>query len=335
MESQKNRTYIYLLKAFAIFSVVCAHTAVEPAESLMWINLVVRILSAIGTMGVPIFFIVSGYLYYGNQRGIKDFFGRKCKTIIVPWFFCETIVWLYVVLRKGGITFNAWFKYILGVYHSTYYLTILMILYILFWRIKKYDSILIGSILFSCLCVLGLGYGVPFVLKWNKFTITPYLNIFNWILYFALGMLLKKRQAFEPLAMFAKKILPLSAFLLIADFIIHYYHLLSWTYFSKYALINIALQILVVMGMCYGLCEKKVEKLVTVGKYSYAIYLLHGLGAGGVNWITALTGSSFLILMRPIIVILLVILGVCIVRKICNKFKVLHNIPEVLIGIRG
>lgn len=334
MESQKNRTYIYLLKAFAIFSVVCAHTAVEPKESSMWIDLAVRILSAIGTMGVPIFFIVSGYLYYGNQRGIKDFFCRKCKTIIVPWFFCETIVWFYVVLRKGGITFNAWLKYVLGVYHSTYYLTVLMILYILFWRIKKYECVLIGSILLSSLCVLGLGYGVPFVLEWNKLTITSYLNIFNWILYFALGMLLKKKEFLEALAIFAKKILPLSTFLLIVDFGIHCFYRLSWTYFSRYALLNIMLQILVVMGICYGLCEKRVEKLVVAGKYSYAIYLLHGLGAGGVNWITGLTGSGLFILVRPVIVILLVILGIYIVRKICNKFRILRNIPEVLIGIR-
>lgn len=333
-ENQRNSQFLYLLKAFAIFSVVCAHTAVEPENSSTGIHLVVRMLSAIGTMGVPLFFIISGYLYYDNQRGIKDFVLRKCRTIIIPWIFCETIVWLYVVLRKGGITFFAWSKFILGVYHSTYYLTVLMMLYILFWRLKRYEAVLIGSVVISGVCIFCLGWNMSFAVKWSEWTINSYLNIFNWIIYFALGMLLNKRKYMSILAEFSKKVLPVSLLLLLIDFAFHYYYVLPWTYFSKYALINISSQILVVMGICCWLRGKRVEALVELGKYSYTIYLLHELGAGGVVWLTAKLGNILLIIVRPIIVILLVLFGIMIIQRLCKKFEKLQNVPKLLIGIR-
>lgn len=334
MRDFQARQYIYLLKAFAIFSVVCAHTAVEPQNGSQVDHVIIYILNSIGTMGVPIFFIISGYLYFGNERTVKDFWRRKCRTVVIPWFFCESIVWLYVVLRKGGITFTAWLKYILGINNTTYYLTVLILFYALFWRLKAYKAVLIGSIILSGISLLGLGWGNSLAAQWNRLTITPYLNIFNWMAYFALGMLLKKKECLEALAVFSKKILPISVPLLVMDLCAHYYYSFPWTYFSKYAILNITLQVLVVMGICYLLSMKRMKNLAVVGEYSYTIYLLHGLGAGGVVWITARIGSNILILARPVIVILLVLFGIWIVKKICERLKFVKDVPKVLIGLR-
>ena len=332
MESQNNRNYLYLLKAFAIFSVVCAHTAVEPENSSKSIHMAVRFLSSIGTAGVPVFFIISGYLFYGNQRGVKEFVERKLKSIVVPWIFCETIVWLYVVLRKNGAGFWEWLKFILGVYHSTYYLTMLVFMYVLFWKIKKYDVFSGICLIVSCSSILSLGWKIPFAVRWNEWTITPYLNVFNWMMYFVAGMCLKKKDGLEATAVLAGKLLPVSIPLLIADFFIHDRCALSWTYFSKYALLNITLQVLVIMGVSYLLCRRNADMLISVGKYSFTIYLLHELSVGIVVWITARSGSSILILQRPFIVIMIMVVAIYFIQIICLHFEKMKGLPGLLTG---
>ena len=205
-----SRQYIYTIKAFAIFSVVCAHTAVEPANSTESLHFAVKVLSAIGTMGVPIFFIVSGYLFQNNQRNMKSFWIRKLKTIICPWLFCETLVWLYVVLRKGGVSVWSWTKFILGINHSTYYLTILIFFFIVFWYLKNNTVVIVLSMCFSCLSIIAYGWDLPLFSKFNDMFVTIYLNPFLWMMYFGLGLLLGKYQLLDRFAEFSWKIFPLA-----------------------------------------------------------------------------------------------------------------------------
>ena len=222
MEKSKTREYIYLLKAFAIFSVVCAHASVEPEQSSTVVYFVIRLMSSIGTAGVPIFFLLSGYLFYDNHYEWKEFIRRKCISILLPWFFCETLVWLYVVLRKGGISFKAWFEFMLGVNHSTYYMTILLCFFVVFWHMKKYVNCLLVCMVLSVISILAYGWKIPYISEWNHLAITVYLNPLLWMIYFILGMLIKRKDYLCRLAEYSKKYLPIYSILLVIDFWVHY-----------------------------------------------------------------------------------------------------------------
>lgn len=133
-----EREYIYILKFFAIFSVVCAHST-SRIENLRGINYIISsVFSSIGSIGVPIFFIISGYLFNKSKKKILPFFKGKIRTIFMPWIICETVVWFYVVIRKGGISLVSWLNFMVGVRHSTYYLTVLIIFYIFISKITTF-----------------------------------------------------------------------------------------------------------------------------------------------------------------------------------------------------
>lgn len=119
---------IWIAKAIAIFCVVCAHSALINEDSGNTNQFVSSILNYIGTMGVPLFFILSGYLFTFNKKSFGLFWRNKVKTLFLPWLFCETLLWLYIVIRKGGIGFRSWCLFLIGYGHTTYYLTILTIL---------------------------------------------------------------------------------------------------------------------------------------------------------------------------------------------------------------
>lgn len=335
MKDFKTREYIYLLKSFAIFSVVCAHAAVVPEHSSAVIYFVVRLMSSIGTVGVPIFFLISGYLFYDNHYRWKEFLKRKCKGIVVPWLFCETLVWLYVVLRKGGISFKAWFGFLLGVNHSTYYMTILAAFFVVFWHLKKYDKLLIICMVLSVLCNVAYGWKIPYISALNEFAVTIYLNPFLWMIYFVLGMLVKKNDYMYRLAEHSKKYLPIYGILLVVDFSIHYVLEIPWLYYSEFAILNIALQILVVMGGCCLLLNRKCRLFRGFGQYSFSIYLLHELVVGGVVWITSKEVLFCMIWARPFITIAIVFVGIKVVETVVKRQKWMRNIPTILIGIRS
>ena len=333
----KESKLLYLLKFFAIFSVICAHIAVpsgDNKEGLVYI--VIRFLSATGTMGVPLFYIISGYLFYGNSKRIDEFWKNKLVTIIMSWMFCETIVWLYVVLRKGGISLGEWIKFILGVYHSTYYLTVLIILFVVYFKLKKYKVFLIASVIISAISLIALGSGCVVWQEINKLTITPYLNPLNWMIYFSIGLIIRKNNCLERLADYAFKGLIITVPALIVSFGIHHVYQIPWLYYSKYALLNIFLQIAVAYGGAEFIARyiKKSTMLEQVGKQSFTIYLLHELVVGAIVYLTGLTNNALIIFLRPFIVVVMVMIGIEILYRINEKCNMRLNIFLKLIGLR-
>jgi len=145
MNNDIERRSIYLIKAYAIITVICAHTSITPKGVSPYIGL---ILSNIGTIGVVIFFVLSGYLFFDNQDKFLKFLVKK-KQIIIPWIFCGVLV--YIVTQFGGsqseeLSIKNMFLYLVGWYSSLYYLSILLVSYLVFFKLKKSNIILIVSI---------------------------------------------------------------------------------------------------------------------------------------------------------------------------------------------
>ncbi len=185
----KKSNTISILKGVAVFSVVCAHCNSIPIDSIPFEQVSSLILRNLGTIGVICFFVVSGYLF--NCRSKKEFFLSRLKSIIMPWLVGATAVYLYIVLRKPPISFYGWFSFFIGNGSYFYYLTILLLLYILFAFIpflKKMWSclVMVAVTVVSTMCFYEKGMIVP----------TAYLDVFNWIGYFAFGVLIRSNQEF-------------------------------------------------------------------------------------------------------------------------------------------
>ena len=189
MATKTDERFFDVLRALAAFCVVCAHSAqVNILSGLPYIFS--EVLNYLGTMGVPVFFLISGFLFAYNKKTLTEFWKGKAKTIVLPWFFCATVVWLYVVLRKGGISFSNWLLFVLGYGHSTYYLTVLMALYLIFWK-RTQTWFLCAMISVSVLSLLLTAWVVE-PLYDGMFAQYNYLNVLNWLGYFAVGLLINK-----------------------------------------------------------------------------------------------------------------------------------------------
>lgn len=192
----KDKGNIYILKAIAIFSVMCAHST-PLMDSNSKINVLSsQILDYLGTFGVPVFFCISGYLFAGNTRAWGDFWKRKMFTLFIPWICCETLLWLYVMLRKGGISIAAWLLFLLEYHHTTYYLTILVVFYVIYWKIRKPCVIWILNIV-SMLSMVQTGWSTGIFYRFNTAVDSYYLNPFNWMLFFGIGLLIHRQKERE------------------------------------------------------------------------------------------------------------------------------------------
>ena len=319
-----ERDYIYIIKALALFSIVSAHVGTVTNNSPIS-HIFSLILSSIGSIGVGVFFLISGYLFSKSSKSFQLFSKSKFMTIIIPWVFCGTLLFLYVALRKGNLDFYNWCITI-TVHSHLYFLSILIFFYIVFWRFKNNSFFLLFNICLSIISIVITGLGwVP---------IYPYINPFNWSLYFILGMLIKKYELLEKIEVFCNKrflYITGSYFVILLIYLIKGVAITYWQYASIIAeLIAMAF----VFGTAsYCLRLKKVNTLIYVGKMSFSIYLLHMALAGIFTNIFNKLNLWYLTILIPIIVIIITIAAIEIARCISRKIKV-NKILDILIGVR-
>jgi len=169
-----------ILKVLSILSVIMAHSR---KVNLGWVSYATEVL---GALGVVIFFIIAGYYFNLNKYGYAIFFKRKIQTIIIPWVFTGSILFLvgneFTVLR--------WLNWLAGNGSYLYYLTILIILYVLFGKIQNRNVLFLLIVLNIC----SLIYTNMFLLPTNTL-ITNYLNPLNWVGFFSIGVLLQKQNS--------------------------------------------------------------------------------------------------------------------------------------------
>lgn len=77
--------WIDILKGFAIFIIVLGH-------SIGYSNNLTGLSKYLSSFYVPLFFFISGYLFKNNKNEtIKDYFKRKFKKILIPYFVFATL----------------------------------------------------------------------------------------------------------------------------------------------------------------------------------------------------------------------------------------------------
>lgn len=329
-----ERKYIYAMKGLAIFCVVCAHATPLSSEAAGSSIFAAQLLDYLGTMGVPVLFMVSGYLFAKNTRSFGQFWRRKLVTIVVPWLFCETILWFYVVLRKGGISITAWLLFILGYQHTTYYLTVLMILYLVFWKINK-DRQITMICAMSIFSIISTGWGIG-INCLNAVAGTFYLNALNWAVFFGAGILLNRKDQWR------RRLLALSKpiYIWLACSLVYFFACQKMEeriyYFGRWAVIQHVFNILLLTGIAMALSKKKMmgDMAGRLGEYSFSVYLLHQFAAGLIIAITNRFPWGG-VMIRPFLIIAVVMLVIRCAEKVIKASNGRLDFGRMLIGIRG
>lgn len=317
---------IYIAKFFAIISVICAHcanvsSAYSPANVFAG-----KLLNSVGSVGVGVFMFLSGYLLYTTKRNFGSFLKSKVLNIGIPWLFCGSAVYLYTTLRKGGLSLAGWIKWLLGVDTYLYFLSVLFLLYLLCYFFRKNTIacvfLLILSVVSNVLTALGqLGF------------ISGYLNPFNFLFFFACGLLCGRGNVLERVFDIAGKL----CFCLAATYLLL---LLTFTwfdvaigYFKIFYIPVEAIAILGILGMTDRIRNCCPGVLTDMGRCSFSVYLLHMPVAGLVANIFDRIDFFSLTLLRPLVVLAITYFAIRLLMWAVNRTPLLKAV-KTLIGVK-
>lgn len=328
MSNNKSRlsesSTMYIMRTIAIVSVLCAHSSFVLSTTI-WSHSVSKILLLLGLIGVPIFFINSGYFFYARKIiNYKEFFQKKFFNIFIPWVFLTSIVYLYIALRKQGLNYKEYIEFIFGIGNYTYFLTVLLIFYFVFLKVKFTNILIIIGVIISISSSLLTTFGyIP--------DIDPYINPFNWLIYFLMGVTIRK---YNLLLRMVKFIHPYRFFLLIALMLLISYILLEDLYpyyWNPFSYLFILLFIVVAFSFLYNNYNFFI-KWIFVGKITLPIYLIHSLFIGSIVYLTNSYSIEFLIPFRPIITLFIVLVVIYLYRHII-KFLRIEKIGLIMMGL--
>lgn len=191
-----SNTFI-VARVFSLISIVSAH--------LYFINApyaVEKVYSSIGSIGVVAFLIMAAYFYNTKKyTSIWHMLGNKFYTVGLPWLFLGSVSYLYNAMLSRSFSVMAYLNWMIGNGSFLYYLTVLFLLFVIFYRTNT--VILLTSIVVSVVSLMLTAAGVwtPVI---EYLHITNYLNIFNWVGIFAMGVLMKRVDE-QKLFLFFKK----------------------------------------------------------------------------------------------------------------------------------
>ncbi|MDF2513615.1 MAG: hypothetical protein K0S04_3481 [Herbinix sp.] len=308
MQAKDVNNTFYVLRFFAILAVVMAHSA----YTLIPNDTVVKLYNSFGRCGVIIFFIISGY-YFRKEKyeNVLQLLKAKLKPIVIPW-----IIWGLAIYCTRFVSTDLYFNlkeiilWLLGFGTYLYFLTIYIFLLCIFQILPNKNGIQVILLICTLINVyLVAGNVGPYsVLKSTNvrseliYQLT-YLNIFNWIGFFTLGLLLRKKNLFESKNLWAfkyKKIINLFIIFLLIYMILNEKGNTYWTYYS----IWIEMSFFVILFQVSKFL-KDVRYIQEIGKVTMPIYLIHFLIEGFI-FNKILTESIIMGFIRPLISVLII-----------------------------
>ena len=296
---------LYTAKAIALLMIVGAHMSFGE----QFVEERFRI--SVCQIGVIIFFLCSGFFYKREDRDTGLFWKKKLKTVLIPWALMATGTFLLslVLSRNLADLPLRYLKWILGIGTHYWYMSVMIVCFFVFKALtlpknqKIRDFLLIGCMLISLISVLlsilsVIGYNSV----WNQYT-----NVFNWIGFFALGVMLRDKNWLDKI-LSLKVAIP--AFLILIAFLV-----LSTledgpieAYINPYSLPIEVFGSICVLETAWLLRQCKV--IIDLGKKSFFVYLIHIQIAGLIN--TRLPDNTVFFILRPFLAV-----GVCyIIAKI-------------------
>lgn len=306
----KNSRALYVIKFFAILSVVFAHCSYDNTL------LAHSISGLLGSLGVPIFLISSG-IFFNHKENAKVFWMKKFKGLIVPWLLFGVLTYLLTVMLGTSFETLNMFRWMIG--HGTwlYFVTILLFYYV-FFRAIRWEGIHYVAI---ALWVLSNVLDV-FEVNIISNVIGQYLNPFSRIGYFSMGVIAKKAGVLEfkmpklwiKLAVSAGTLAIGVATMVVED-------VAFAAYFAKMVFSLCATATLFFWSQSLSECKL----LQNIGKQTYLIYFLHmQLGIGAVNAVVRVLPLPaamdwVLLFVKPVAILALIYIGIVILNAVVTK----------------
>lgn len=306
--TKRESNMLYVMKAFAIFFVVMAHMSFSESYHTAEI-----IRTSVGQAGVVVFFISSGYFHSGKSNDNKVFWQKKLKNFFLPWFLVATGTFFLSALIFG-MPNNlpiAYSKNLFGIGTLYWYMTVTTVLMILFKFIKK-DIFLYICMAISVISVVLSATGLIVY----KGDFNQYLNVFNWVGFFAAGVLLRKYNILQKLINIKFLI---ASFLGVAVAII----VAILRNITVEAYIDITSLLLEISGFVFVLNISNLlannNIFIDIGKKSFFIYLVHIQIVGVIN--TRLPYNVLFFILRPVIGLTVCYVIAVVFKFMLNKIK--------------
>lgn len=192
LQKQNVSDTIYIEKAFAMCSVVIAHLSFSAPLT--------RIMGVVGTLGVPTFLILAGFLTKEEDADFRRLLPKLVKRIIIPWAILSTVTYgIHIVMDNKPFTYADCIAWNLGYMTWLYYVPVYLICRlagVAYYKLHKRQIrfLFIFSIFaLSTISKYLTQYGIWGVTKW----MTPYQNPLNYIGYYFIGILIKRKYLWK------------------------------------------------------------------------------------------------------------------------------------------
>lgn len=270
--SKHSSEVFWCLKGFAIFTVFFAHMPAHKVEGLMNMPYVYDV---IGMWGVPLFLMIAGFFDYTSKTPSII----RARKLFVPLLIWGTITFLIHILRNPEEThLKDYLMWIYGCGSWLYFVPVLFWCQLLLKSLGKEWIWIISGLVSTSLTVLNI---IPY-----NMLFTPYVNPFNFIIYFCVGRLLRKYNVIDfiskrPLLWMFVTIVIMTVFL----FITKPQYWTPWTWIFSMSLFVFLFLFFTRYTWMW---------LIQVGMISYVIYLCHIQIAGFVHFrFSFLWGTPF------------------------------------------
>ena len=300
--TKKQSDVLFVAKAFAILSVVCAHMSFT---NEYFVAETIR--NCLGQIGVAVFFIVSGFFYKRTEKDRRNFWRKKVKNALIPWFVISSAVFIVSIIIGGKVKALpiAFIKNFLGIGTHYWYMSITFILFGIFKHITKRWELIV-CVVISVVSV----YLTTFKILPCNGNFNQYMNPFNWIGFFALGIILRKENLLEKLISFSMFTISFIGLVVSIVFAVFKGSEIK-AYIDMTSIFTEIFGFLFVINVSSVFAKSKL--LIDIGKKSFFIYLMHIQVAGIIN--TRLPYNALFFVLRPFIA-----LAVCYIVAVLFKY---------------
>jgi hypothetical protein len=312
-----NYEFTSNIKSWAVISIIAAHVYIDGHINL-GLEYFKIFLNYFGTIGVGLFFMVSGFLWGKRGSNLK----KSSSKLIIPWVVSGSCIFAYVYLRKvdldSGI-FYSYFSFILGQSSYLYYMSVYFI-FLLTARFWKDDYF---GFSFFIVSLIYYAFQIPFFHIYLG--VNEHLNPLLWFPYIYIG---KYAATFLLLVDVLKIRIILVLGLLILALSYYYCEYNIKNHIAYFSIFRIFLTIYFFIFLYYlSINFDYLNRFNIIGEQSLFVYLWHMPLIGILNFIANNFFEEVHYFSIPIIMLFFMLL----IRVLSNRKSSFYP----LIGFRG
>lgn len=303
---------IWTIKAIAVMSIFFAHMPIVTNYP----PIIETIYQLLGWIGVPTFFIMSGFLY---KTLTYAGWIKKVKRLVYPLLVWGTLTYLvHCIPSSTMFSFVDLGKWIIGSNTYLYFVWVLLAIFILY---TLYDNPVVWIVVGVLSVILTQYQIIPYTHFW-----TPYMNPLNFISYFSIGILFRRQNEIRSYLTRRSSLIIYIVFLIILCLAVVSLEM-TWYFNLHTHIAQICASLLIVSLMRFYKANSKF--LIYVGKTSFVIYLTHMQIASTINKMAYLA-PPYVEFMKLIVAITTSIIAVYVLDYLTGKFITKLNIRSYL-----